>query len=123
MTALRTVDGLGIRLRRGRKEWGVPIPFGPDGWMFEGRLEPGRIIVTAAAHELDEWVHASISRPQMPTYDDLCLLHAAVFPGGWSYQLFAPPDDHVNIMATALHLWGRPDGRPMLPNFGEWGSI
>lgn len=71
------------------------------------------------------WIHTSISRPhEMPSYDDLTILHAAVFgPTGWSYQVFAPRSEHVNIHAYALHLWGKPDGAKVLPNFGALGSI
>lgn len=83
-----------------------------------------RVIVTAAEHDGQEWVHASMSRVgEMPTYDDLVLLHRAVFGEGWAYQVFAPAEHHVNIHAFALHLWGRADGKPTMPNFGELGTI
>ena len=123
-----TLDPLQIRRRLDRKVWGVPVPFGPDGWLMDTIAdEPrqvGRIIITAADHpESGEWWHASISRVYMPTYDDLAMLHKAVWPVGWAYQCFAPPEHHVNIAEYALHLWGRPDGEAMLPNFGELGSI
>jgi hypothetical protein len=126
-TDVTTLDPLGIRRRLGRKQWSVPEPFGPDGWIIDDHTD-ARVIVTAAehqvAHEFQEWWHASISRiHQMPSYEDLALLHAAVWPDGWAYQLFTPPAAHVNIHEYALHLWGRPDGRAMLPNFGEAGSI
>lgn len=86
-----------------------------------------RVIVSIGAYPggpTDEWMHASLSlQDQMPTYDDLVLLHKAVWPDGWAYQVFAPPEHHINIHAYALHLWGRPDGRAELPNFGENGTI
>lgn len=70
------------------------------------------------------WLHASISRPhEIPTYDDLARMHQAVWPDGWSYQVFAPASEHVNIHPFALHLWGRLDGRAELPNFGALGTI
>jgi hypothetical protein len=31
--------------------------------------------------------------------------------------VFAPPTDHVNIHEYALHLFGRLDGTPALPDF------
>lgn len=73
----------------------------------------------------DIWLHASISlQERMPTYEDLVMLHKAVWQDdGWSYQAFAPKSAHVNIHEFTLHLWGRPDGRPELPNFGAAGSI
>jgi len=144
-TAPTTVNGLQLRARMGRRTWGVPQRFGPDGWSMDtletatgdgepaydaaGRPVPvGRIIVTTApSPELGgvEVTHASISRRgRMPTYDDLCALHFAVWgDGGWAYQVFAPPEHHVNIHPTALHLWGRADGAAMLPNFGMFGTI
>ena len=85
-----------------------------------------KIIVTCAARDdVVEWVHASISRPvNIPSYADLVMLHAAVFAEGWAYQVFAPPSVHVNIQARALHLFGRLDGCPVLPDFTDGtGSI
>ena len=49
-------------------------------------------------------------------------MHRAVFPG-YAYQVFAPPESHVNIHGNALHLWGRADGKPILPEFGDMGTI
>jgi hypothetical protein len=120
------LDPLAVRRRLGRKSWGVPVPFGPAGWLLD-TIAPneGRIIVTLGPPPTgdDDWLHASISRPTMPTYEDLVALHAAVFDDGWAYQCFAPRADHVNIHAHALHLYGLPDGAPVLPNFGEMGMI
>ena len=103
-------------------------PIGPDGYgcRFGKRNKVfGSVVVTRAEHEDGiEWLHASITRiKQMPSYRDLVALHMAVFEDGWAYQLFAPPGDHVNIHDTALHLWGRADGKPALPNFGRYGTI
>ena len=117
------IDALAIRRRLGVSRWGVPKRFGDDGWLFTTVVPPHcRIIVTCADHGDDrEWVHASICRtddvPAMPTYADLKLLHGAVFGDGWAYQVFAPPSEHVNIHAYVLHLFGRLDGRPSLPDF------
>ncbi|MBD3941972.1 hypothetical protein IF188_09720 [Microbacterium sp. NEAU-LLC] len=130
---------LDVRRRLGRMVWGVPQPlilFGVDDgrtWRIDHLREPMRILIS---HDLypfvDEadtaggpWVHASIShRDRMPAYEELALLHRAVWGDtGWSYQLFAPMSDHVNIAEHALHLWGRPDGRKLLPNFGAGGTI
>ena len=119
-------DAIGIRRRLGRRHWSPPRPHGPDGWVFLNDAEPASLIVSCAPHGGDgEWIHASIARPDsMPTYEDVKLLHAAVFGARWAYQVFAPPDEHVNIHAYALHLWGRLDGQPALPNFTEGlGSI
>jgi hypothetical protein len=137
-----TLDALAIRRRLGRTMWAPPVEFGPDGWMFEA-YEPGtrivgpvawlRILVSlgpvpGADGEPDpdegDWVHASIfRRDEVPTYQDLVLLHAAVWPDGHAAQLFVPPSEHINIHDRVLHLWGRPDGRRLLPNFGALGHI
>ena len=87
--------------------------------------EPASVIVTCAPQDDGlEWIHASISRDFMPSYEDLVTLHTSVWKGrGWAYQVFAPASDHVNIHEFALHLWGRRDGQPALPNFGAGGTI
>lgn len=121
------IDALAIRKRLGRKAWSLPMEFGPDGWLFLSIVEDKKIIVTygAVGDSAGPWLHASVSRPnRMPDYQDLVDLHFAVWgPEGWAYQVFAPQGDHVNIHPYALHLWGRLDGTPVLPNFGAFGSI
>lgn len=114
-----------------RNRW-TTKPFGPDGWVFVEQVESPRrqIILTAGElgpHSVETWLHASIAYDDeevMPSYDDLALLHRAAWgDDGWSYQVFAPVKDHVNIRANALHLWGRTNGAPLLPNFGAYGTI
>jgi hypothetical protein len=117
-------DILKVRARLGRKVWGVPATFGPDGWILDNMTGPGRIIITNAPADDVEWLHASISwADHLPTYEELVSLHRAVWPNGWAYQVFAPPADHVNIHPYALHLWGRADGSAQLPAFGAFGTI
>lgn len=100
--------------------------FGDDGWRFTG---PGRSILVSFDPDSEpgvDWVHASIAyhdRHRMPSYSDLKQMHAAVFEQGHAYQCFVPPGDHVNITSNVLHLWGRLDGQPALPNFGRMGTI
>jgi len=122
------LDVKGI-LRRIAKA-GTLLPFGPTGYGFAYDLarEKARVIVTlGAAGESDreDRVHASLSRPdRMPSYDDLVMLHHAVWGDtGYAYQVFAPRSRHVNIHPNALHLWGLLDGSPELPEFGLAGSI
>jgi hypothetical protein len=121
---IRHLDGLKIRRRLGRDVWGIPIEFGPDGWRFDAKDGSGRIIVTCWDHDDGlAWVHASISRLQgVPPYEDLKLVHHAVWGDGYAYQVFVPPSEHVNIHERALHLWGRLDGEPAFPPF-NWGTI
>jgi hypothetical protein len=123
------IDGLRLRKTLGRKVWGVPRREGCCGWVIdqgEGANRLARIIVTGD-HQSDtnaNWIHASIScTDRLPDYGDLKLLHTAVFNKGWAYQVFAPPSEHINIHAHALHLFGRADGAPALPNFGRFGTI
>lgn len=127
---MTTVNALAIRKRLGREHWGVPAPFGEDGWSLDHTVLRGRIIVTASeftsigAPAGQEWLHASISwSDQMPSYEDMVMLHKAVWPAGYAYQVFAPPTQHVNLHAYALHLWGLADGQPLLPEFGKFGTI
>lgn len=121
-----SLNPLQIRRILGRGKWQAPRPFGPDGWFLVSADNMSSVIVTNSPfHDGNEWVHASIAhRKEMPSYDDLKLLHAAVFGDGWAYQVFAPPSEHVNIHEHALHLWGRLDGKPALPDFTDGtGSI
>ena len=97
----------GFRLRFGRRS---------------GKVE-ATVIVSWADEGDGTWLHASIAHPdRLPTYGELCALHAAVFTGP-AYQVFVGPDEHVNIHPYALHLWGRQDGQHALPNFGRYGTI
>lgn len=113
------IDALAIRRQLGRLIWLPPEPFGSDGWSFKHRTGTSSIIVTCADQDDGhDWIHASIAHhDRMPTYADLKDLHQAVFGGGWAYQVFAPPSQHVNIHSYALHLWGRLDGTAVLPDF------
>lgn len=121
-----SVDALAIRRRLGRKEWSVPEPYGPDGFVFVRKdsappFTPNTVIIVSAADYDDgEWLHASISHPdRMPSYDELRMLHSAAFNGSWAYQVFAPSRYHVNLHEYALHLWGRVDGQPALNEFSQ----
>lgn len=125
-----TVDGLRLRRMMGKGLWGVPTPFGPDGWRMitlgTGSVW-GSVIVTTSDVPGDphEWTHASISwTDRLPTYAELCRLKEAVWGGdGYAYQVFAPASEHVNIHEFALHLWGRADGAPVLPEFTRLAGV
>jgi hypothetical protein len=109
---------LAIRQRLGRETWAAPIPYGPDGWRYDYKLERGQIFLTCSTLEgiAKEVIHASISfAGRMPSYEDMTHLHAAVWPNGYAYELFVPPRFHVNIAEHARHLWGHKDGSPMIP--------
>jgi hypothetical protein len=101
-------------------EWST---FGPDGII--GQAPAGRsVIATVASHDGVEWIHTSVARTdRLPSYHDLTGLHAAVWGDGYAYQMFVPASRHVNIHGFALHLWGRADGRNVLPDFGAEGTI
>ncbi len=99
---------------------------GPAGvlWGLAHRDRRGSLIVSQATAEGVEWMHASIAFDSMPTYDDLHLLHRAVYGRKrFAYQVFAPAAEHVNYHEHALHLWGRADGEPVLPRFGQRGMV
>ena len=98
----------------------------PTGGAWSGWITPPRVIVsTAWQDDGHEWTHASWAYDErLPTYHELVLLRSAVWGStGWAFQVFAPPTEHVNIHAFALHLWGRVDGVNPFPNFGAKGSI
>lgn len=119
LRSAQSVDGLRVRRLLGREDWHPGKAYGPDGWSFVHQSRPGSVIVSVGPMEDGyEWIHASIAwEDDMPTYADLTLLRGAVFGDGWSYQVFAPPSQHVSIHNHALHLWGRLDGASVLPDF------
>jgi hypothetical protein len=136
--------GLDVDLRRMRavlreylapsRKMGEPLGYGPTGlaWKISSAPRPygkydltppstvvGSILVTQARYDVD-WVHASLAwLDRVPTYDDLVALHRAVFADRYAFQVFAPPSAHVNLHGNALHLWGRADGRSVLPMSDE----
>jgi hypothetical protein len=115
-------------------------PFGRAGLTMKlvSNGRPGSVIITQSEWPslpygdgersilATEILHASVAFTDSdPTYADLVVLHRAVFGRRrYSYQCFTPEATHVNIHEHALHLWGRADGQPMMPDFGaELGSI
>ncbi len=121
------LDPLQMRKILGRHLWEVPQPFGP-GWRIREKNKNRLIIISCSPLTLEdptEWVHASISAKEIPTYEDLKLLHRVAFGDKWAYQVFAPSASHINIHERVLHLWGRADGTPCMPDFGSilGGSI
>jgi hypothetical protein len=119
-----SINALRVRKVLGRANFHPPEPFGPDGWYFTHHNGTTSVIVSCADFDGIEYLHASVAdQTEMPTYDDLCWLHKAVFRDGYAYQVFAPRAQHVNIHGHALHLWGRLDGKPVLPEFGSEGTI
>jgi hypothetical protein len=118
------VDPLRLRKVMGRHDWLAPTPFGPDGWAMLHRSQDHTIVTSVSDWDDGvEYVHASFATThRVPTYHELAQLHRAVFDG-YAYQVFAPPSQHVNIHEFALHLWGRLDGKPCMPEFGMEGTI
>lgn len=133
MPARNRINVLKVRRSWGTSEWFPPIPYSEDSWLMQARDHMASIMVSVfdapsrpgnGAIEI-EWIHASISRvDRMPDYDDLARLHRSVWgEAGWAYQFFVPKSEHINFTEHALHLWGRRDGKPVLPNFGKAGTI
>lgn len=123
-------DVLAIRRRLGPKTWGPPqVGPGPWGVTFTSRSLSLAVIVSSFPEDDGvDWLHASIAPLQNTEppveYEILATLRYAVWGlDGWAFQVFAPPSDHINIRANALHLWGRLDGKPTHPNFGRYGTI
>ena len=116
-----SIDALRMRAVMGRREWAPPRPWGPDSWAMTAVDGNGIVVASIAYYDGVGWVHASISRLRLPSYEDLKLLHRAVFGDGHAYQAFVPPDQHVNVHPRCLHLWGRADGASVLPGFAEEG--
>jgi len=53
-------------------------------------------------------VVARLDEPQgsPADYRDMVLLHKAVWPHGFAYQVFASPEKAHQLLANVLHLWG-----------------
>lgn len=122
-----SINALNVRRVLSRDEWHPPHPHGPDGWKFLHRDGISSVIVSAAVDPNTgiNWVHASrTAADRVPTYEEMVQLHTAVWgSAGYSYEVHAPKNHHINIHPFALHLWGRADGRPVLPEFGQFGTI
>lgn len=101
--------------------------YGPRGALLVHPPSRYTIVVSADDEFFDGvlWIHASIAnRDRDPSYQDLKVLHGAVFGDRHAFQIFTPPAKHINIHPHALHLWGRADGVNPLPEFGDiLGSI
>jgi len=123
----QSLNGLAIRRRLGRAEWKPPEPYEPDGYTFMRKDGMASIVVSVGPQDDGhDWIHASIARYDrtIPSYDELKLLHRAVFGDAHAYQVFVPKAEHVNIHEFALHLWGRLDGTRALPDFTQGqGSV
>lgn len=128
------INALRLRAVMGKDEWAMPAPFGSDGWRMLNHDGTASVIVsffywqpdTSSKALGDGWIHASMTRPDdVPSYEDLCRLKRAVWGDrGWAYQYFPPASDHINIHPRALHLWGRTDDQPAMPDFAAIiGSI
>lgn len=109
----------------------------PGGW----GATTGSLIVTQFSLDgqrddpAGEWLHASLAwAARTPSHDEMRMLHRAVFGRRrWAYHVHAPADRYVDGTGTtpvgpghehALHLWGRVDGSPAMPDFvGERGHL
>ncbi|MER5622486.1 hypothetical protein ABT061_15725 [Streptosporangium sp. NPDC002544] len=102
-----------------------PRAHGPAGIAVVLGNRAGSVIVTQAHTDGADWLHASIAwADHIPTYDDLVTLKTGVFGDRReAYQVFPAKQRHISIHAHALHLWGRADGAPVLPDFGAAGTI
>ena len=126
------IDIAAIHKRLGH-QWEKPSAWSWDGqesedaWFILGPGGKGIIVsIDPASEPGTDWLHASVSyrmQARIPSYADLKELHAAVFGDGHAYQCFVPPEQHINIRSNVLHLWGRLDGKPALPDFGRFGTI
>jgi hypothetical protein len=121
------LNALAIRRGLGPANYGPPEALGADTWRYTRKDRTGRVMVSLCPYEDDAavWIHASISwLDRTPSYEDLKLLHRAVFGDRHAYQVFVPSDEHYNHHEYCLHLWGRLDGTRALPDFaGPGGTV
>jgi len=106
-----------------------PEAYGPSGFSFaitdRSLIRNGSIIITQLDFDGDVWIHASIRwNDRDPNAGDLALLKEAVFgPGREAYQIYPPTLLHSTPRKHQLSLWGRADGKPALPEFGDQGAL
>lgn len=67
------------------------------------------------------WIHVSVSRSNgtVPDYRDMKYVKDCFFGNNrYAYQVFPTQEDHYTLpFIEVLHLWGRADGHPVLPDF------
>ena len=122
-------DPAGVRamLARIPPSWTMVSSTG-DGAMFK---RGGVQVICSLSREEDGelWVHVSAcgregGRFSLPSWESLKRVKHDFFGDGWAYQVFPPKEDYVNIHPYVLHLFGRFDGKPALPDFTRGtGSI
>jgi hypothetical protein len=120
------IKAIDRRLNPDRRMWDKPERWGDDAWFITGPHQCIIVSLDQASDPGTDWIHASISyqmRSRMPSYNDLKMLHRAVFGDAPAYQCFVPEGEHINQTHNVLHLWGKLDGKPALPNFGWLGTI
>lgn len=136
MTELRRdlldVKAMHERFTADGSRWDKPKPVvlggieSADTWEFKGVGVRVFVSYDPDSEPGVPWVHASTAYRdpmRMPSYSDLKRMHHGVFGDGHAYQVFAPAAEHINITSNVLHLWGKFDGSPVLPNFGRAGTI
>lgn len=120
------IEPIWKRLHHLDMTWDKPLAFEEDGWFFTGQHKGIILTIDPTSEPGVDWLHASFSyqlRSRIPSYNDMKLMHRAVWGDGHAYQCFVPADEHINITSNVLHLFGRADGKPVLPDFGRFGTI
>lgn len=82
-------------------------------------------VMCSARIEADNkrWMHVSAAYwNKLPSYADMKDVHRIFIGNRKAIQVFAPPDEHVNINPNVLHLWSCLDDDP-LPDFRIGGMI
>jgi hypothetical protein len=69
------------------------------------------------------WLHASLAHgKRLPERPEMGRVKDWVFgPARWAYEVWPPEAAYVNLREV-LHLWGRLDGSPVLPEFSALAS-
>lgn len=105
------------------RRWKV-LDANPLGGVVLDNTHTGRRVLLSINREADGevWLHGSVSRAdrQIPTYEDLVMLHRDFMRSLLAYQLFVPPDEHYNLTTTPreiLHLWAPLTGPRRTPDF------
>ena len=65
------------------------------------------------------WRHTSVTRydGRMPRHLDVAFIKREFHGDGYAYGVHPPKAKYVDIHSRCLHVWGRLDGAPVLPEF------
>jgi hypothetical protein len=105
MRDLRLLDAYRLRGDRVRELYGWDGDETCGAFMMPSPIDRGDLVIIASSGT--GWDHVSVSRKnRCPNWQEMEHVKRAFFQDHeTAMQLHVPPDDHVNMHPTTLHLW------------------